>query len=61
MSSRGSDVDKVLVEENIKGYVRHWGDGVHSVWIRPSLRTRTVKRFEEELIGKDKRDVMSRG
>jgi hypothetical protein len=24
LSSSGGDVDKVLVEENVKGYVRHW-------------------------------------
>lgn len=27
VSSSGGDVDKVLVEENIKRYVRHWDKG----------------------------------
>jgi hypothetical protein len=31
MSSSGGDVDKVLVEEDIKGYVRHWETGVRSL------------------------------
>ncbi len=53
MSSSGGDVDKVLIEENIKGYVRHWEmESGHSVWIRPSCLLVVSKDLREELKGR---------